>query len=100
MDKLLVQLNAGELSAIVQDAVETALAKTSTATAESAPVETPDTYLTQSQACDMLKITKPTIIRLGKVGLVKPRYMGKRVLYSKLELEQSLRGGADYADTL
>lgn len=36
-----------------------------------------DTYLTINEACKMLKISKPTLYKLGKIGKIKFIKIGK-----------------------
>jgi hypothetical protein len=45
-----------------------------------------DILLTQEEATCLLDISKTTIIKWGKIGLIKPKEVGGRVFYLKSDL--------------
>lgn len=48
--------------------------------------QAPDDFLTQSEACKLLKCSKSTLISWASKGLVSPRKLDRRVYYLRSQL--------------
>lgn len=46
--------------------------------------------LSMKDLCEQMKVSKPTIIKWTRLGLLKAHRIGRRVLYKREEIEKSL----------
>lgn len=76
---LVVTLSTDELKDIVYDAVKDAL-QTERKTQE---VKQNDVYLTRVDTMKLLQISKVTLWKLDKQGILERKQIGRKVLYSK-----------------
>lgn len=51
----------------------------------------PDTYLTRNEACELLKISLPTLHQWSKSGILEPMKMGTRTYFSRKKIEEALK---------
>ena len=76
---LVVTLSTDELKDLVYDAVKDALQTER----EHQEVKQRDVYLTREDAMKMLQISKVTLWKLDKQGILERKQIGRKVLYSK-----------------
>lgn len=76
---LIVTLSTSELKDIVYDAVKDAL-QTERQVQE---VKQSEVYLTREDTMKMLQISKVTLWKLDKQGILERKQIGRKVLYSK-----------------
>ena len=76
---LVVTLSTDELKDLVYDAVKDAL-QTERKNQE---VKQNDVYLTREDTMKMLQISKVTLWKLDKTGILERKQIGRKVLYSK-----------------
>ena len=88
MQSFLIQLNGEDLKGIVSEAVLSAISRYT----PSQPEQPEDVLLTQAETAKMLHVAKATLISWGKQGIIKPRTIGRRVLYSKQEVLAKMGG--------
>lgn len=53
-----------------------------------------DTYLTREEACDLMRISKTTLYRLGQAGSLVPIKVGRRSVYARSAIDEFMRTGA------
>lgn len=85
--QIITTLTAEELCKFIQKSVETAISN-------SLKLPKPpqqDKYLTINQISELLNISLPTIWSYRKKGLLPFRRIGKRVLFSRAEVEVALK---------
>lgn len=49
-----------------------------------------DTFLDAKQVCEILKISSPTRIKLVKSGVLKCKRVGRRLLFSKNDVDEAI----------
>lgn len=76
---LVVTLSTEELKDLVFDAVKDAL----NTQRETQEVKQNDVYLTREDTMKMLQISKVTLWKLDKQGILERKQIGRKVLYSK-----------------
>lgn len=81
-------LTAEELCKFIQKSVETAISNTLNTPK---PVTKQDEYLTINQISELLSISLPTIWAYRKKGLLPFKRIGKRVLFSRSEVENAIK---------
>ncbi|MBL7973743.1 MAG: helix-turn-helix domain-containing protein [Candidatus Kapabacteria bacterium] len=85
--------SSDEIRAIVREELDSKLSKI---IAESAKIQSPqpdnldDGFLSQSEVSQLLQVSKLTIIKWQKQGLLKVHRIGRRVLYKRSEVLSSL----------
>jgi hypothetical protein len=84
MPRLLVQLTESEFRALIEDAFQMVLIK------QGSKDRPPPRYLTRKQVAEMLHITLMTLNEWRKKGILKPKYIGGRALYSSQQIEKIL----------
>jgi len=57
---------------------------------EPAPPEKPDTYYTQDEAAERLKVTRVTLWQWRKKGILAPRKIGNVLRYKESDIKQAL----------
>lgn len=60
------------------------------------PTKDPDescAYFTRSEVCQMARITETTLWRLEKAGIIKKVKLGRKNLYSRIDVEALLGSG-------
>lgn len=87
----ITQVNILNPEAFKQDIIEAVIKELSkspkapTQIKEEAPI-----YLSRAEAAKMLKVTTTTLYKWGKLGIITPKRIGKRVLFDKSELEAAM----------
>lgn len=77
-------ITVDELRALIDTAVRSAVQ-----TNQSAPAA--DSLLTREQVCAMLNITKPTLLKWVKSGVIPGHRLRRRVFFKLSEVENSLK---------
>jgi len=80
-------LTAEELCKFIQKSVETAISNS----LKLPKPPQPDEYLTINQISELLSISLPTIWSYRKKGLLPFKRIGKRVLFSRSEVETAIK---------
>lgn len=57
--------------------------------------QTEITYLSTSEICDLLRISRRTLEHYAKAGLVRPRKLGGKLFYAKEEILKTLEDSAE-----
>lgn len=52
-----------------------------------------DRFLSTEELCELLHISRPTVHRYMKAGKLKAHKLGRRNLYSLMEVQDALKGG-------
>ena len=50
-------------------------------------VETEEKFLSVDEVAKELRVSKPTLWRWGKIGYLKPKRIGRKVVYSQRDIE-------------
>lgn len=85
MNKLVV-ITAEELMNLIKDCVREELNAINAANNTVQSNQVQDQLLTTAETCCLLKISKPTLIKLKKNGKIPFREIGRRHLFSRNEL--------------
>jgi excisionase family DNA binding protein len=86
--QIITTLTADELCRFIQKSIETAISnKLSTPN----PVTKQDEYLTINQISELLSISLPTIWAYRKRGILPFKRIGKRILFSRSEVETAMK---------
>ncbi len=80
-------LSAEELCKFIQKSVETAISNS----LKLPKTPQPDEYLTINQISKLLNISLPTIWSYRKKGLLPYKRIGKRILFSRSEVETAIK---------
>jgi hypothetical protein len=81
-------IDPGHLQRLISEAVEAALGRANAVQRQSPSV--PDEYLTRSEAAGLLRVSLVTLRNLERTGLLVPKRIGRRVLYSRRDVHASI----------
>lgn len=82
---ILTSLSIEELTSIIQTTVSKEISKKTEPTTDD-----DNTFMTRSEVCDFLKISKPTLHKWTKEGKIEGHRIGKFVRYKKEDVISSL----------
>lgn len=85
---LVVHLTSGQLSELIEQGVANALGRT-----EETPGDHVNDWLTREETANLLHVSFPTLRRYEQQKILVPRRIGRRVLYSRKEVEARLQEG-------
>jgi len=90
MSEFFTSLTKDELRGMFREEIN--LAKFNDAQ-EEAKLKTKDEFLTVAEACQLLKISKPTLYARIADGTITAKHMGNRVLFVRAELLNAVNKG-------
>lgn len=87
---LVTEFSSEELETLILAAVKKAFLETTIPPINAPPME-PAQMLSSKEACALLKISAPTLIKLRSGGKIKARKIGGKLFYSKNEILKLLK---------
>lgn len=87
---LVTEFSSEELETLILAAIKKAFLETPTPPINAPPVEAAQ-MLSSKEACALLRISAPTLIKIRSAGKVKARKIGGKLFYSKNELLKLLK---------
>ena len=55
-------------------------------------------YLTVDEASRYLKVCRTSLWRYSKMGILKPRKIGSRILFARADIDQYMKKGGNHAE--